>query len=124
MGDDTGFIFYYPLYSEILEKCIYTTGTWMWIYVFYWVGETIMNQRFNPKVYAAVCEPAMWTYISHYTWVMIGVVFVIKPLDLPILAAVPFAWLMAEIMVYASYGIWLGLHYPVGAIKKIISPRR
>ena len=44
MVADTGFIFYYPLYNDYMMQCLFTTGSWFWIYILYWIGETVMNK--------------------------------------------------------------------------------
>lgn len=33
----TGFLFFYPLYSDYTIQCLYTTGTWMWIFAVTWM---------------------------------------------------------------------------------------
>lgn len=32
----TGFLFFYPLYSDYTIQCLYTTGTWMWVFFIAW----------------------------------------------------------------------------------------
>jgi hypothetical protein len=36
--DDIGFIFFYPLYTDMLLKCSFTTGTWLWIYMIFFLS--------------------------------------------------------------------------------------
>ena len=48
----------------------------------------------------------MWAYITHYTWVVIAVVYVAKPLQMNIFPAVLTVVLLAEAMIYLSYYIW------------------
>ena len=76
----------------------------------------ILNEQFNPKVYKIVNEPGMWAYISHYTWVVIAVVYVVKPLGMMFFPAVLTALILAEIMIYLSYTIWLGIQCVVKSI--------
>jgi len=34
---DMGHLFFYPLYGQYTFQCLYTTGTWLWLYTIIWL---------------------------------------------------------------------------------------
>ena len=42
-----GHLFFYPLYSTYGLQCLYTTGTWLWVYTIIWIMAHIANDKFN-----------------------------------------------------------------------------
>jgi hypothetical protein len=40
----TGFLFFYPLYKDYTLQCLYTTGTWMWVFTLCWIMHWCSNR--------------------------------------------------------------------------------
>lgn len=74
-----GFLFFYPLYSDYTIQCLYTTGTWMWLYFITWSMHHIANKKFNDNVYKYVAGSALYAYVSHYFFIVLWAVFIIRP---------------------------------------------
>jgi hypothetical protein len=74
-----GHLFFYPLYTSYTLQCLYTTGTWMWVNGIIWISAEIANKKFNDTVYNYVCGSALYAYVSHYFFILVLSVFVIRP---------------------------------------------
>ena len=48
---DMGHLFFYPLYTEYTMQCLYTTGTWLWVFTIVWLMAHIGNDKFNDTIY-------------------------------------------------------------------------
>lgn len=74
-----GFLFMYPLYNDYTVQCLYTTGTWMWLYFITWTMQYIANKKFNDNLYKYVAGCALYAYVSHYFFIIVWAVFIIRP---------------------------------------------
>lgn len=74
-----GHLFFYPLYTSYTLMCLYTTGTWMWVNGIIMVMAEIGNKKFNDTVYNYVTGSALYAYVSHYFFILVLSVFVIRP---------------------------------------------
>ena len=79
---DVGSLWYYPLMTAYSQQCFYSSGTWLWLYATTWWMEHAANRQFNPMIYHVVCDSALWTYVSHYFWIMVLVTSITRPLEL------------------------------------------
>jgi len=84
----TGFLFFYPLYTDFTIQCLYTTGTWMWIFTTLWLMHLVSNKKFNETTYKLITGSALYAYVSHYFWIVMIAVFIIRPYQIPFLPAV------------------------------------
>jgi hypothetical protein len=41
---ETGFLFFYPLYGDWTVQCLYTSGTWMWVFTICWLMHAFANK--------------------------------------------------------------------------------
>ena len=74
-----GHLFFYPLYTSYTLQCLYTTGTWLWLNGIIMIMAEICNKKFNDMVYNYVTGSALYAYVSHYFFILIISVFVIRP---------------------------------------------
>jgi len=82
-----GHLFFYPLYSSYPLQCLYTTGTWIWLYFVIWMMAKVGNDKFNNTVYNYVCGSSLYAYVSHYFFILILSVGIIRPYKLGFIPA-------------------------------------
>jgi len=109
MSDDTGFVFYYPLYTPKLAMCVYTVGTWFWINIVYLVAIKWSNEKRSQLVWNVVIEPGLWAYVSHYTFVMIWVTKVVMPIEMPVFWAILTTFVFSELVIILTYYLLTGI---------------
>jgi hypothetical protein len=107
---NTGFIFYYPLYDNFSLRSLFTTGTWIWIFTLVYISQNISNKIFNKKVFWIVTGPGMWAYISHYLWIVLIVVKIIRPLNISFAAAIIISFTLTELIILTTYLIFKGMY--------------
>jgi hypothetical protein len=65
----TGPIFVYPMYTDHYVQGLFTTGTWVWIYLLISLGETHLNDKFHAGCYDFVNGGSMYVYLMHYLFI-------------------------------------------------------
>ena len=83
----TGFLFFYPLYTDYTIQCLYTTGTWAWVYLVTWMMHAFANKEFNKTTYKLVTGSSMYAYVSHYFFIIMIAVLIIRPYKISFLPA-------------------------------------
>jgi len=83
----TGFLFFYPLYTDYTTQCLYTTGTWCWVYVVTWMMHAFANKEFNKTTYKLLTGSSMYAYVSHYFFIIMIAVLIIRPYKITFLPA-------------------------------------
>lgn len=83
----TGFLFFYPLYTDYTIQCMYTTGTWVWVYLVTWIMHAFCNKEFNKTTYKLITGSSMYAYVSHYFFIIMIAVLIIRPYKITFLPA-------------------------------------
>jgi hypothetical protein len=83
----TGFLFFYPLFTDFTIQCLYTTGTWVWIYVITWTMHSFANKKFNETTFNLITGSSMYAYVSHYFFIIMIAVLIIRPYKITFLPA-------------------------------------
>tara|TARA_B110000285_G_scaffold99998_1_gene113955 strand:+ start:409 stop:876 length:468 start_codon:yes stop_codon:yes gene_type:complete len=78
---DPGQLWYYPLMKTYCLMCFHTTGTYLWLYSITWYMEIVANKKFHARVYAIVCDSALWTYVTHYFFITLIAYWITMPLS-------------------------------------------
>ena len=99
----TGFLFFYPLYSDYTIQCLYTSGTWLWIFSVAWIMHYICNKKFNDEFYRIVNGSSMYAYLSHYLWIILVAVLIIRPYQIPFVPALIIEVLIVNAVIILSY---------------------
>jgi hypothetical protein len=81
----TGFLFFYPLYSDYTIQCFYTTGTWVWIFAITWIMAAFCDHKFSDFGYKILTGSALYAYVSHYFYIIMIAVLIIRPYKLTFL---------------------------------------
>jgi len=102
----TGFLFFYPLYSDYTIQCLYTTGTWLWVFGITWIMHTVANKEFNKTGYKLVTGSALYAYVSHYFFIIMIAVLIIRPYKLTFLQALILEVTLVNFTILVSYLIF------------------
>lgn len=74
-----GQLFFYPLYEDYTLQCLYTTGTWVFVFSIVWIMALIGNDKFNETFYKYFTGAALYAYLSHYFWIILLSVLIVRP---------------------------------------------
>lgn len=99
----TGFLFFYPLYSDYTIQCLYTTGTWAWVYLITWVMHYAANQKFNETGYKLLAGSSLYAYLSHYFFIILISTFIIRPYKIEFVPALVVNLLLTNAIILLSY---------------------
>ena len=110
-----GFIMGYPMYKEHEYMVIHVIGTWFWLYTSIMVCSRMLNSKFNDRVYKVVVGASMYTYISHYTWLLLAMHIVLGA-RLNLWTNTIVMLILMEIFVFASYGLLVLIHNKVSQL--------
>lgn len=100
---ETGFLFFYPLYSDYSIQCLYTSGTWLWVYVISWTMERVANKKFNKLVYKFFVGNSLYAYLSHYFWIILIAVGIIRPYKMEFLPGLAVMLLLVNLLIAVTY---------------------
>lgn len=110
-----GHLFFYPLYSTYGLQCLYTTGTWLWVYTIIWIMAHIANDKFNDTVYNYVCGASLYAYVSHYFFILILSVMVVRPYKMKFIPAL-------FVMLFGTFFLIFITYWPLNFIYELIVP--
>jgi hypothetical protein len=54
-------------------------GTWIWLTAIVWTMAHIGNEKFNDTIYNYVSGSALYAYVSHYFFILIISVLIVRP---------------------------------------------
>ena len=83
----TWLLFFYPLYSDYTFQCLYTSGTWMWLFFTAWMMQYIANKKFNDTAYKLLTGSSLYAYLSHYFYIIVIAVGIVRPYKITFLPA-------------------------------------
>lgn len=98
-----GHLFFYPLYSNYSLQCLYTSGTWMWLYSIIWMMALVGNDKFNDTAYNLICGSSLYAYVSHYFFILILSVMIIRPYKIDFIPAFFIMLFGTEFLIFATY---------------------
>jgi len=110
-----GHLFFYPLYASYPLQCLYTTGTWIWLYFIIWMMAKVGNSKFNDTAYNLICGASLYAYVSHYFFILILSVGIIRPYKLGFVPAFFIMMFGTEFLIFATY-------IPLNFIYELIVP--
>mmetsp|Transcript_12709 Transcript_12709/g.21410 ORF Transcript_12709/g.21410 Transcript_12709/m.21410 type:complete len:384 (-) Transcript_12709:73-1224(-) len=110
-----GHLFFYPLYSTFGLQSLYTTGTWLWLYTIIWIMAHIANDKFHDGVYNYFCGAALYAYVSHYFFILIISVMIIRPYKVNFIPAL-------FIMLFGTFFLIFATYYPLNFMYELVFP--
>jgi len=111
----TGFLFFYPLYSDFTIQCFYTTGTWLWLYSLSWMMHAFANKKFNDTAYNLLAGSSLYAYVSHYLFIILIAVLIIRPYKISFIPALFLNIILTNSVILLSYALFAflwGLIFP------------
>ena len=100
---DMGHLFFYPLYSDYSLQCLYTSGTWLWVYTIIWIMAHISNDKFNDTIYKYVTGSSMYAYLSHYFFILLISVMIVRPYKITFIPALFLMFFGCQLMIMMTY---------------------
>lgn len=100
---DFGQLFFYPLYDEFWLRCLYTTGTWTGVFITVWYMASIGNEKFNDTVYKYVTGSALYAYLSHYFFILIISVGVVRPYQIGFIPGLFLMFFGTFLLIFITY---------------------
>lgn len=110
-----GHLFFYPLYTDYAMQCLYTTGTWAWVFTIVWLMAAIANDKFNPTVYKYTCGVSLYAYLSHYFFILIISVMIVRPYHITFIPAL-------FLMLFGSFFLIFITYWPLNALYELAVP--
>jgi hypothetical protein len=100
---ETGFLFFYPLYSDWYIQSLYTTGTWVWICMITWLMQAYCNKMFNQPTYKLLTGSSLYAYVSHYFFIIMIAIFVIRPYKITFIPALVLEIVLTNAIILVTY---------------------
>merc|ERR1712046_332698 len=98
-------IFLYALYSDYTIQCLYTSGTWMWVFFTAWMMQYIANKKFNDTAYKLLTGSSLYAYLSHYFYIIVIAVGIVRPYKITFLPALGLEIVLTNAIILVSYVI-------------------
>lgn len=103
-------MFFYPLYEDFSIRCLYTTGTWLWVYFITWVMHYIANKKFSEGSYVILTGCALYAYVSHYFYIIVVAVAIIRPFKLEFIPALFVEMVLVNGFILLSYALFISIY--------------
>jgi len=110
-----GQLFFYPLYDDYTLQCLYTTGTWLWVYSLIWIAAICCNDKFNPTFYKYFTGASLYAYLSHYFFIILIAYLIVRPYKFTFIAAFFTMYFGTFFLIFITY-------WPLNALYECISP--
>ena len=98
-----GHLFFYPLYSTYGLQCLYTSGTWLWVYTIIWIMAEIANDKFHEGFYNYMCGSSLYAYVSHYFFILLISVMIVRPNHMEFIPALFLMFFGCQLMIAVTY---------------------
>jgi len=98
-----GHLFFYPLYSDYPLQCFYVIGTWIWLTAIVWTMAHIGNDKFNETIYNYVNGSSLYAYVSHYFFILIIGVFIVRPYKIGFIGAFFLMFFGCLFLIFITY---------------------
>jgi len=98
-----GQLFFYPLYEDYPLQCLYTTGTWLFVFSIVWIMALIGNDKFNETVYKYFAGSSLYAYLSHYFWIILLSVMIVRPYKLTFEEAFCVMFFGTFVLIFITY---------------------
>jgi hypothetical protein len=110
-----GQLFFYPLFDDYTIQCLYTTGTYVFVYTIAWIMALVGNDKFNDTFYKYFTGAALYAYLSHYFFIILLSVTIVRPYKLDFTEA--FA-----IMFFGTFLLIIATYWPLNALYELVFP--
>merc|ERR1712216_537787 len=76
---------------------------WIWVYVITWMMHAFANKKFNNTTYKLVTGSSMYAYVSHYFFIIMIAVLIIRPYKITFLPALFLNIFLTNAIILLSY---------------------
>lgn len=105
----TGFLFFYPLYTDYSIMCLYTSGTWLWVYFITAIMHYIANKKFSEGAYRILTGCAMYAYVSHYFYIIVVAVAIIRPFKMNFGSGLAVMLVLVNAFILVTYAFFIAV---------------
>lgn len=67
----------------------------------------IANKKFNDTAYRFIAGSALYAYVSHYLFIVLWAVFIIRPYQLTFIPALFLDFFLTDTVIFATYAIFV-----------------
>ena len=87
--------------------CLYTTGTWCWVFFIVWLFAAVANKKFNKTAYKYITGSAMYAYLSHYFFIIVIAVTIIRPYQISFIPALFIEIFLTYLIILITYACFV-----------------
>lgn len=91
--------------------CLYTSGTWLWVYVISWTMHWVANKKFNEYTYRILTASSLYAYLSHYLYIILIAVTIIRPYQLSFIPGLIIEVILTNAIIISSYVLFDWIWY-------------
>ena len=81
----------------------------MWVYFITWTMHYMANKKFNDNLYKYVAGSALYAYVSHYFFIVLWAVFIIRPYQITFIPALFLDFFLTDAVIIVTYIIFVQL---------------
>lgn len=81
----------------------------MWLIFVTWSMHYIANKKFNDSAYKIFAGSALYAYVSHYFWIVLWGVFIIRPYQITFIPAMLIDFFLTDAIIFVSYALFVFL---------------
>ena len=75
----------------------------MWVFAIIWMMAKVGNEKFNPMVYNYICGSSLYAYVSHYFFILIISVMIVRPYKIDFIPAFFIMLFGTQICIFCTY---------------------
>jgi hypothetical protein len=75
----------------------------MWLFATIWMMALVGNDKFNSTAYNLICGSSLYAYVSHYFFILIISVMIVRPYKLDFIPAFFLMLFGTEFLIFATY---------------------
>lgn len=76
---DVGFVFFYPIYGHAVIMSLFTTGSWMVIYLADYIMRKEVDHVYNEKFFKFYTVGSLFVYLCHDLWITVIATYILLP---------------------------------------------
>lgn len=82
----------------------------MWLYFITWTMHYIANKKFNDNAYKYIAGSSLYAYISHYFFIVLWAVFIIRPYQISFIPALFLDYFLTNAVIYTTYVLFVFIY--------------
>lgn len=82
----------------------------MWLYFITWSMHYVANKKFNDNAYKYVAGSALYAYISHYFFIVLWAVTIIRPYQITFIPALFIDFILTDSAIIITYVLFVFIY--------------